>query len=458
MVARYIALGVLLAVAPPTADAKRPPKPPEPTIAPYHGPKPPWLRRRRRGVTMRAKGQGLIDLSRWPAEPKPPKTVQAPKLARALRTICGWMPPKRSKRYASWLIEHSAEFSVDPFLVGALLYRQSLCVPNQTSQYGAGLTGINEAMHRGFIRRRRYRYYVLENGKWQRHERQMKRYLFYPGNLRRSRPSIYFAAALLSIYRHQWPALGRAFRSVPYRHFVSHFIWGDKVRDAGPEDRVLRARRRLLQYYHDKLPEVRGRWNKIELHPPLDGPPLKITSGLGDLRADGRRRHLGIDFSSTYGEPVRAVAPGTVIIAGIDAKYGPSRNMSIENALKVKKNALGAGGLYVMVRHADGLFSAYMHLAKYRVKAGQKVKAGQILGLVGRSGMKKSAAHLHFELRVKGKHIDPTSHLAPFVFRPEETYLGQSLRYERWRSARWKRYLRAKARKATMARGKKKKR
>jgi hypothetical protein len=437
--------------------AAEPPKPLEAPHARYSGPKPPWRARRRRAPTgravlMRIKGQGLMDLSRWPAEPKSPPRVEATKLARAIRAICGWMPPKRPMQYATWILESSREFSVDPFVVAALIYRQSLCVPNRRADYGAGLTGINVRMHSDFVRRKRYRYWVLASGRWQRKLKPMPRYLLFPPNARRSRSNIYFAAALLSIYDEQHASgVCKAFGSVPHRHAVSHFIWGDRVKDAGAEDRVLRARRRLLLYYADgaKTQPNGGRYEKLALRFPLDAPPRKITSGLGDKRADGKRRHKGLDFSSTFGEPVRAIAAGKVIIAGIDARYGPSRNMPFEKAKAVPAAKLGAGGLYVMVRHAGGLVSAYMHLSRYDVRAGQRVEQGQLLGLVGRTGMKKSSAHLHFELRIKGTHIDPTSYLGSDVFAPEATYLGRKLRWERWRQRRRAAYRRWQATKKT---------
>lgn len=415
----------------------RPPKPLEPTVSRWDGPKPPWRRRKRHGAIMRAPGTGLIDISRWPKEPSTPEKIDEARFARALRQLCGWMPAKRPARYGEWILESSREFDVDPFLLAALIYRQSLCLPQQKGPYGVGLAAINEGMHRDFIRRKRYRYWVFAAGAWQRREKKLPRHLFYARNLQRSRPNIYFAAALLSIYREQMPHLGRAFGSVPYRHHVSHFIWGDRVRDAGPEDRVLRARRRMLGYYTGERPPARGRFRQLELHFPLDAPPRRVTSGIGDARQEGARRHKGVDIASTFGEPVRAVADGRVIVAGIDARHGPSRNLPYEEAKKVPASGLGPGGLYVMIRHAGGLVSGYMHLAEYSVKAGQRVTAGEEIGKVGRSGMTTSSAHLHFELRFEGKHLDPLPHLGPDVFPPEASYLGHKLRYERWRQ-RWR--------------------
>ncbi len=59
-----------------------------------------------------------------------------------------------------------------------------------------------------------------------------------------------------------------------------------------------------------------------------------------------------------------------------------------------------------------------MHLSRFVVRPNQRVRAGQLIGYVGRTGMKRDLAHLHFELRHHKKHIDPLQHIAPFVLVP----------------------------------------
>jgi len=425
----------------------------EPAIIKSSAPKPPWSRRRRRGVKgMRGKGQGLIDLTRWPKEPASPDPVEPQRLAHALRTLCAsWMPPRRPLRYAGWILKHSQEFKVDPFLLTALLYRQSRCLPAEKNDYGLGLAMINARMHAPFIRKRRYRYNVIEQGVWRERELVIDRSPLVPGNLRRAEPSIYFAAALLSMWKQQCPAIDGAFGSVPHRHFVSHFMWGDRVDGAGAEDRVLRARRRLIEYYLDQSHKPLGRFKELALRCPLDGTPRKVTSGMGSDRDDGKRFHKGVDFGSTWGELVRTVADGTVVLAGLDRKRGGPINVDPEEATKIKPSQMGPGGLFVMVRHEGGLVSAYMHLASYSVKAGQKVKIGEQLGLVGKSGIRSSGAHLHFELRYGGRHIDPMPHLAPYVFPPDASYMGRRVLAEESRVRRRRRVLRWRAHQAKQA-------
>lgn len=430
--------------------------PPDPPLGPaplaYDGPRPTWPRRRRPQDRVKISAHGLVDLKRWPAEPPSPQGVTAEKLARVLRQICsGWMPPRRPLRYAEWILAYSAEFKIDPFLLSAVIYRNSRCIPREQTDFGIGLAKIHPRMHAGFIKKRSYHYEVLEGAQWRPRSLEMKRYSFVPGNLRRSQSDIYFAAALLAVARAQCPANDGAFRSVPHRHFVSHFIWGDRVKGARAEDRILEARRRLLEYYEGRLPAPRAKFGAMDLHCPLDGVPRVVTSVMGADRSGGKRFHKGIDFSSTYAEPVRAVADGRVVIAGMDRRRGSPVNMTNEESKAVKNKDMGPGGLFVMIQHGEDLRSAYMHLASYQVQAGQQVKAGEILGLVGKSGIQESGAHLHFELRQHGKHIDPMPHLAPYVIHPDETYLGQWVMAEEKRIRRRRRIKRWREKKAARA-------
>lgn len=415
----------------------RPPPPPEEPTIERVGPRPPWPRRRRRGVPgLRARGQGLIDLKQWPAEPSAPGEPSVQRFGAALVQLCGWMPPRRRRRYARWIVTHGRQFGVDPFVVAALIYRQSLCLPHEESTYGIGLARINEVMHRGHIKARKYRFWILDQGRWKARHLAMPRYLFYPRNLRRSEASIYFAAALLAMWKQQCPYADAAFGSVRHRHYVSHFIWGDRVRDAGQEDRILLARRRLLQYYRGDKLTAKGRFGELAVTCPLDGAPRKITSVMGEERAGGRRRHKGVDFASTFGEPVRAVAAGRVVFAGMDARRGPAVQLTQEAASKVTPKDFGPGGLFVIVRHDGGVRSVYMHLADYTVRQRQQVRVGQLIGRVGRTGIADSGAHLHFELRFQGRHVDPMPPLVPYVFGPDETYIGRRLAVEAWRRRR----------------------
>ena len=97
---------------------------------------------------------------------------------------------------------------------------------------------------------------------------------------------------------------------------------------------------------------------------------------------------MGIDISAPTGTPVAAPADGAVISAGREAQYG----------------------LLVCVDHGHGFVTFYGHLKEIRVKPGDRVKTGQTLGTVGTSGY-TTGPHLHYEVRVHGRPVNPFSYL-----------------------------------------------
>ena len=79
---------------------------------------------------------------------------------------------------------------------------------------------------------------------------------------------------------------------------------------------------------------------------------------------------------------------------------------------------MGRGGLFVIIRHGKGFDSGYFHLARFTVTHRQQVKGGQLIGYVGRTGIKESPAHLHFELRYQKRRFNPFHHLRPYLLPP----------------------------------------
>jgi murein DD-endopeptidase MepM/ murein hydrolase activator NlpD len=98
------------------------------------------------------------------------------------------------------------------------------------------------------------------------------------------------------------------------------------------------------------------------------------------------RYHYGVDIKLLSGEEVKSAFEGVVRIAQYDGDYG-----------KV-----------VVVRHNNGLETLYAHLSKLNVKEGDKVEAGDVVGLGGNTG-RSTGSHLHFEARYKGEPIDPNA-------------------------------------------------
>lgn len=112
-----------------------------------------------------------------------------------------------------------------------------------------------------------------------------------------------------------------------------------------------------------------------------------LSSSMGN-RADpltGEKDfHPGLDISADKGDPVYATADGKVTHAASAGNYG---NL-------------------VIVEHGYGLETRYGHLSAFKVAHGQKVKRGDLLGLVGSTG-RTTGAHLHYEVRANGRILNP---------------------------------------------------
>ena len=119
---------------------------------------------------------------------------------------------------------------------------------------------------------------------------------------------------------------------------------------------------------------------KIEEHAwayPL--PDARVISPYG-----GARRHSGVDLKTKPNDEIYAAFDGEVVASGPYYGYG--------NCIRI--------------RHAYGLETLYSHQSKNMVKKGDKVKAGQVIGLTGRTG-RATTEHLHFEVSFGGKRLDP---------------------------------------------------
>ena len=113
----------------------------------------------------------------------------------------------------------------------------------------------------------------------------------------------------------------------------------------------------------------------------------RITSGFGRrvhpiLRF--ARMHKGIDFGAAWGTPIQAAADGQVIRAGWAGGYGRQ----------------------VRIAHGDGLATSYSHMSRTAVASGSHVRAGQVIGYVGSSGL-STGAHLHYEVHRGGVAVNP---------------------------------------------------
>lgn len=122
---------------------------------------------------------------------------------------------------------------------------------------------------------------------------------------------------------------------------------------------------------------------------PVRNIQLKRISSYFGYRMDPfykvRKFHEGIDFSAPRGTPVHVTGDGRVI--------------------KVRRSRRGYGN-EIEVDHGYGYITLYAHLSAFDVKKGQRVKRGQVIGLVGNTG-KSTAPHLHYEVRKNNVQVDP---------------------------------------------------
>jgi murein DD-endopeptidase MepM/ murein hydrolase activator NlpD len=138
------------------------------------------------------------------------------------------------------------------------------------------------------------------------------------------------------------------------------------------------------RYYDEKGHEVEG----FLLARPVRG--ARISSYFTKRRfhpiLKKWKAHLGIDYAARRGTPIVAAGSGTVIYAA----------------------RMGAYGNLVKIRHGDGYETRYAHMKSFRrgIKRGKRVKKGQTIGYVGTTG-RSTGPHLHFELRKRGRAINP---------------------------------------------------
>jgi hypothetical protein len=409
----------------------------------------PWPARKRRTEEglLRPGVHELKDPKRWPAEPEsPPFPLDQARFRAAFSNLCEGMASARlMARISDEIGQVADEAKVDPFLLAALVYRESRCVPTLVTPFGVGLLQIQTRMIQANVRGDTLRYQVREGDAWKEHTRPIPRGAFL--HLQSSLVNLRLGAATLAMWQEQHLDIDSVFAdSVTHRSAVAHFGWGDVVRGTGGEDRALIARRRLIDRYLNKKMARRSTEYGFEIVSPLEGIPRVAPSGPGEDREDGARAHRGLDIDATAGEPIGSIADGVVWFTGFDLP-GRVRPQVVppDELATTKRPELGPGGLFVCVRHVPHIFSCYMHLQSYRVAINDRVKAGQVIANVGRSGTKVSGTHLHLEIHHDGDAIDPTPILGPdFVIPPQETVAhdiamaNKKHRLVKERRARWK--------------------
>jgi len=104
------------------------------------------------------------------------------------------------------------------------------------------------------------------------------------------------------------------------------------------------------------------------------------------------RAHKGVDYAAPTGTPIYATSNGTVQLKGRKGGYGKT----------------------VILEHGKGMSTLYGHLSRYakKLKQGQRVKQGQLIGYVGRTGL-ATGSHLHYEFRINKQHKNPLTYKMP---------------------------------------------
>ncbi len=360
----------------------------------------------------------------WPEEPASPANPDKGRFVSALGVLCGKMPRARLERYTGLILTESKRFDIDPFLVAALIYDQSRCwpaTPKRDARFGRyGLSRLPVALHAPQVRRGEYGYYVRENDSWKKKNLIIDQFPFNKWKAGKPESNIYFTAAFLKVFKLQAGSLNETFQNFPHRHFVSHWFFGDRVRNPEPENRVLTARRRLIEYYGNVVLTTAGAFQEIPIYSPLDGTPRLVIDYFGNKRGNkASLGHRGIDIDGAAGEPVRAIAAGRVTFSGTDLPGAlANKQLTPEKAAELTNDEMGPGGLYVSINHGNNFGTIYMHLESTAVSYWEEVKAGQIIGTLGRSGAKKSGPHLHLEFRVKTARTDPALPLSDVLVNP----------------------------------------
>jgi murein DD-endopeptidase MepM/ murein hydrolase activator NlpD len=151
-------------------------------------------------------------------------------------------------------------------------------------------------------------------------------------------------------------------------------------------DDLLQDTQNFFQERTEYLAEVPNIW------PLLKSERIRITSPFGDRYSPFTGKiyqHDGIDLMSVVGDKIIATADGTV------------SQLWLHNHIF---------GRYVVITHTNGIKTHYGHLSRIFVKYKQQVKKGDVIGIIGNSGL-STGTHLHYAISVNGIYVDPVKYL-----------------------------------------------
>lgn len=164
-------------------------------------------------------------------------------------------------------------------------------------------------------------------------------------------------------------------------------------------ERQLFAQVQSFDQLKDALLEEKEKVNHVPAIIPVDKKVFSLASGYGvrkDPIMNRSKFHEGVDITASSGTPVLATGDGTV---------------------EISEKRSGEGN-FIQIDHGYEYTTRYSHLSELSVKAGDKVKRGEVIGKIGSSGI-SSGPHLHYEVRYKGETQNPINFMF-MDFSPEE--------------------------------------
>lgn len=201
-------------------------------------------------------------------------------------------------------------------------------------------------------------------------------------------PGIYPVRIIIKDVNDQWETLEKEI-TVLAKKFPVRKLWVKEkyvIPPAEVRERIKRESEILKSIYSMFTPQWLG---KDKFIVPVSG---RKTADFGERRIYNnkpRSSHRGVDIASPLGAPVRASNSGRVVLA----------------------SNLYFSGMTVIIDHGLGLFTLYCHFSKIRVKRGELVEKGDIIGEVGATG-RATGPHLHWGVKVFGSGVDPFSLLS----------------------------------------------
>ena len=182
-------------------------------------------------------------------------------------------------------------------------------------------------------------------------------------------------------YSHEYDRNGEPAHNRPELLYLSLSVQGKALRLWRHED----PQTGIIDYFDEEGKSMK----RLLMRTPIDG--ARLSSGFGMRKhpiLGYSRMHRGLDFAAPTGTPIYASGNGVVTRIGRNSGYGKM----------------------IELRHANGYETLYAHLSRYAkgMKKGSRVEQGQTIGYVGSTGL-STGPHLHYEVHLQGKSLNPLS-------------------------------------------------